>query len=307
MDGDGTGRNARGDRGKTRLELGDLLRGELADAMSLFLVRLGGEADDVLRRARPVQHLAAPFAPRPQDVGVRPAVSRVRVRNARRRTPRTTRTKCFSSSSARRRPPRRGSRAVESRAGVRTPRECFRPNALNGPSLAHGHVLAVVQHGTHFPCFELLCDIGYEIYCDCLPMRRTKRTSPDNRIGECAQCGSLIGPGIGVTPPLVSGGTVRNASFLAGVAARRAPVRGRAEASSRFPHRTSVAEGLRSVRGGSGRRLSSVKLCAVSVSRQGPPTSHQTDGDSARRASRREREGAGVTTDCLTAPGISSR
>ena len=133
MDGDGTGRNARGVRGKTRLELGDLLRGELADAMSLFLVRLGGEADDVLRRARPVQHLAAPFAPRPQDVGVRPAVSRVRVRNARRRTPRTTRTKCFSSSSARRRPPRRGSRAVESRAGVRTPRECFRPNALNGP------------------------------------------------------------------------------------------------------------------------------------------------------------------------------
>lgn len=135
MDGDGTGRNARGVRGKTRLELGDLLQGELADAMSLILVRLGGEADDVLRRARPVQHLAAPFAPRPQDVGVRPAVSRVRVRNARRRTPRTTRTKCFSSSSARRRPPRRGSRAVESRAEGRTAREL---RSLSNVQIADG-------------------------------------------------------------------------------------------------------------------------------------------------------------------------
>ena len=43
MDGDGTGRNARGVRGKTRLELGDLLRGELADAMSLFLSALAAK------------------------------------------------------------------------------------------------------------------------------------------------------------------------------------------------------------------------------------------------------------------------
>ena len=147
-------------------------------------------------------------------------------------------------------------RAVESRAGVRTPRECFRPNALN--HLWHTAVLAVVQHGTHFHVLNYYVTSATRYIVTVCPCGE-RSTSPI--IGSAnAQCGSLIGPGIGVTPPLVSGGTVRNASFLAGVAARRAPVRGRAEASSRFPHRTSVAEGLRSVRGGSGRRLSSVKL-----------------------------------------------
>lgn len=77
-------------------------------------------------------------------------------------------------------------------------------------------------------------------------------------------------------------------------------------ARSRFPRRSSVAEGPGSVRARSGRRLSSVKVSlGVVVRDAGIPKS--AGGDATRRASRREREGAGVATEGVTAPGIHGR